>query len=76
MNYDEAKNMVENHGWDYFFNYFSREFPDYRLYSVSKYWFQDQKYICKFKGGKGDIIVTWEGTNDHLEVKNPDKEDQ
>ncbi|MNV63243.1 hypothetical protein D3C71_1558260 [compost metagenome] len=58
MEYDEAKRMVDKKGWEYFVSYFnSRKKLD--LYSCSKDWYEDSKYICKLKGAKGDLIIGW-----------------
>ncbi|MGE6755983.1 hypothetical protein ACQKFO_21515 [Rossellomorea sp. NPDC071047] len=59
MDYNSAKKLVEVYGWSYFLKMFNKKYPGYRLYSVSKAWFEERKYICKLKGGGGDIIIRW-----------------
>jgi hypothetical protein len=64
MEYEKAKQMVKDSGWDGFMNHFEEEYPERDFYSCSQWWYEDSKYICKFKGGGGDLIVGWEGIHD------------
>lgn len=60
MNYDYAVSIVDSQGWEGFFEYLQNLYPDFHLYQVSKAWYEDDQYICKAKGGKGDVIIDWE----------------
>lgn len=64
MDYEKAKKMVNENGWDGFFEHFNKEYEDYNFYSCSQWWYEDKKYICKFRGGSGDLIVGWKGVHD------------
>lgn len=59
MDYNTAKRMVEVFGWSYFLKLLNKKYPGYRLYSVSKPWLDDRKFICKLKGEGGDLIIRW-----------------
>ena len=37
----------------------SSMFPEHKLYSHSIDWRNDERYILKAKGGRGDVIVGW-----------------
>lgn len=65
MNWESAKNIVREKGWDGFLETFQTEHKELALYSCSTFWEDDKKYICKFKGAKGDLIVGWNGVHDH-----------
>lgn len=60
MNYDYAHSIVLSEGWEEFFNMMCERFKEFGLYQCSKAWFDNDEYICKFKGIKGDVIVEWE----------------
>lgn len=60
INYNEAKKIVDDLGWNGFLNHFKELYPQMALYSCSQYWYEDDKYICKFRGLKGDLIIGWE----------------
>jgi hypothetical protein len=60
MNYDYAQSIVLSEGWDVFLEILQKQYSSYDLYSVSKYWFEDDNYICKAKGIHGDVIIEWE----------------
>lgn len=66
MEYEAAKNQVKENGWDNFLESFQEKFPSYDLGSVSTYWYNanDPTYICKMRGGYGDIVIGWEGVHD------------
>lgn len=59
LEYEKTKKIFENKGRDYFLKLFERIFKS-ELYSFSEYWLEDRKYILKFKGSKGDVIVSWQ----------------
>ncbi|MDT0163812.1 hypothetical protein [Bacillus sp. AG4(2022)] len=65
MEYEKAKQQVKEDGWDSFLESFQEKHPSYDLYSVSTPWFDDSSYICKFRGGGGDIVVGWKGVHDN-----------
>jgi len=58
LEYEKTKKIFENKGKDYFFKLFERIFKS-ELYSFSEYWLEDKKFILKFKGSKGDVIISW-----------------
>lgn len=60
MNYRYAKSIVEEDGWDEFFDFISNSYKEFVLYQCSWAWFESDEYICKFKGEKGDLIIRWE----------------
>jgi hypothetical protein len=60
MDYHEAKNMVNEKGWDSFTQYFEKEYKG-NFYSTSTAWYEDSKYILKLKGGSRDLVIGWEG---------------
>ena len=64
MEYEKAKGIVKEEGWDGFLEHFEEAF-DCSFFSCSTYWPDDSKYICKLKGMKGDKIVGWKGIHDH-----------
>jgi hypothetical protein len=53
------KGLVNMLGWDQLLNYLNTTYPQLELYSVSKDWFNDSKFILKARGAKGDLIVTF-----------------
>lgn len=59
MNYDEALDIIKREGEDGFFNHIDKMYPEFRLFKMSTDWIESQDYICKFKGGRGDIIINW-----------------
>lgn len=61
MDWEKAKEVVDQTGWDGFMDHFNDE-KEY--YSVSQYWYDDKQYICKFKGECGDKIIGWKGVHD------------
>jgi hypothetical protein len=60
MNYDYAQSIVLSQGWEEFFNMICEQYKELKLYQCSKAWFDNDEYICKFKGTKGDLIISWE----------------
>lgn len=65
MNHDEAIMLVEEYGWDGFLNYFNDKYVNHNFYSCSTAWYDNSKYICKFKGSRGDLIIGWSGVHDN-----------
>lgn len=63
MKHKDAKKFVRKYGYDAFIEEMNNEF-DYDLGSASMHWERDDKYICKMRGGRGDIIIGWEGRHD------------
>lgn len=64
MEYEQAKKMVDDDGWDGFFEHFNEEYEERDLFGCSQDWYKDETYICKFKGGKGDVVIGWKGVHD------------
>lgn len=60
MMYILLKNIYLELGEENFFNIFDKSFPDYNLYDMSQDWVENKKYILKFKGIYGDLIIKWE----------------
>lgn len=67
MNIEDARKMVDENSWDAFLAHFQNKYPKRRLYSCSKDWYKDEKYICKVKGVRGDILIGWYG----IHIKQP-----
>jgi hypothetical protein len=65
MEYEQAKKRVKEEGFDGLLNDFREKYPSYDLGSVSTYWYDDPHYICKMRGGYGDVVIGWEGIHDH-----------
>jgi hypothetical protein len=63
MNYDYAVMIVDSKGWEAFFQLLKNMYPSYHLYQVSKDWYEDDQYICKAKGARGDVVIGWEHKN-------------
>ena len=59
MSYKVAKAIYDLSGPDALLNVFQFRFPNLDLYSLSDGWLENSQYICKAKGSKGDLIVTW-----------------
>jgi hypothetical protein len=59
LSHELMKGMVNMLGWDMLLSYLETTYPQLELYSLSKDWFNDPKYILKAKGVKGDLIVTF-----------------
>lgn len=59
MNYDFTLWCYDELGEDKFFKYFEQKFKEFQLYSMSLDWKNSKKYILKFKGELGDLIVSW-----------------
>jgi hypothetical protein len=59
LSYKLMKGFVNVMGWDALLNYLATSYPQLELYSVSRSWFDDSKYILKAKGSYGDLIVTF-----------------
>lgn len=59
MSYKVAKAIYDLSGPDALLNVLQLRFPNLGLYSLSGSWLENPKYICKAKGSKGDLIVTW-----------------
>ncbi|MBU8770349.1 hypothetical protein [Cytobacillus oceanisediminis] len=64
MDYEEAKKKVDEDGWKGFFESFDEEYKDLEFYRCSQDWYEDKSYICKFKGGNGDLVIGWRGVHD------------
>ncbi|WP_209121485.1 hypothetical protein [Alkalihalobacillus sp. BA299] len=60
---EEVKGYVNENGWDQFLSKLNEEFPNRNLYSVSTPWIDDNSYICKARGTKGDLIIGWNGVH-------------
>ncbi|MFP7445197.1 hypothetical protein SFC50_16030 [Bacillus infantis] len=65
MEYEKAKRLVDEKGWDGFFDHFNEEYEDRNFFQCSEYWYDDKSYICKFKGGRGDLVIGWKGVHDN-----------
>jgi hypothetical protein len=61
VEYEQAKKIVDDDGWDSFLDEFKDTFDDLDIYAVSKDWYKDKSFILKAKGGKGDVVIGWEG---------------
>lgn len=59
MNHEATKNIVNDIGWDGFLQLMNDKYSR-NFYSVSNAWYDDRKYICKLKGARGDLIISWE----------------
>lgn len=59
MRHSEAKEYVKEHGYDAFVQEVDKDFG-YKLSGASMYWEHDRNYICKMRGGRGDVIIGWE----------------
>lgn len=55
-----------SYDWNGFFEQISSEYEDYNFFSCSEAWYEyeNEPYICKFKGENGDIIIGWKGVHD------------
>ena len=69
MEYEKAKQHVDEQGWDSFLGSFQDQYEDRGLYSVSMDWHESDEFICKFRGTDGDVIVGWEGIHDKPKKK-------
>ena len=56
LNYTKVKNIFIIKGEIYFLKLFERIFKK-NLYSFSKNWISDKRFILKFKGELGDVII-------------------
>lgn len=63
MEHEKAKKMVDEKGWDNFLEVFQEQYSGHNLYCVSTHWHEDSKYICKFRGTGGDIVMGWDGVH-------------
>jgi hypothetical protein len=63
INRDEMKAIVREKGWDVFLDHMGEE-EETSFFSCSTAWYEEEKYICKFKGAKRDMIVGWKGIHD------------
>lgn len=61
LNHEEAKQYVQDNGYNSFLEVMNEQFPTKDLGSMSTYWEHDDKYICKMRGRYGDIIIGWGG---------------
>jgi hypothetical protein len=59
VSYRLMRGFVQLLGWDMTFKYLQQTFTELELYTVSKEWFDNPKYILKAKGAKGDLIITF-----------------
>lgn len=59
MNYHFTLWYCNELGEDKFFKCFEQKFKNFQLYSMSLDWKNSKKYILKFKGKLGDLIVSW-----------------
>ena len=59
MSYSVATAIVFRFGLTGFLTILQLRFPALGLYSVSTPWLHDAKFICKAKGARGDLIVSW-----------------
>jgi hypothetical protein len=60
MNYDYAVSIVDSKGWEAFLKLLQYRFKGFNLYCVSTTWYEDDQYICKARGTRGDVVVYWE----------------
>ena len=59
MDYEMVKKLYELLGPDGFLEHFKVYCPDYELYRYGLDWLHDRKYILKFRGTNGDLIIYW-----------------
>lgn len=59
LNYEDAKKIVETIGKDAFLKLFQAIYKHFDLYTMSLDWINSSKYILKFKGMNGDLVVDW-----------------
>lgn len=60
LNRASCVRMVQTQGWQTFLEALdSHTGHRLSLYSVSQDWLTDASYICKAKGGRGDLLVSW-----------------
>lgn len=59
IDYNKAKLIVKEQGFEGWLSYLNTLFPNRDFYTVSTFWYEDSKYICKAKGQFGDLIVGW-----------------
>lgn len=66
MDRNKAKDIVNTQGWEGFFNYMNQQYEQYNFYSCSQEWYEEDEdpFICKFRGGNGDVIIGWKGVHD------------
>lgn len=62
MEWEKAKELVDRDGWD---GFMEQQNDGRELYAVSQWWYDDPKYICKFRGKYGDKIIGWKGVHDN-----------
>jgi hypothetical protein len=65
VNRDEMKGIVQEKGWDDFLDHMSEQ-EETSFFSCSTAWYEEERFICKFKGRHRDMIIGWEGVHDDL----------
>lgn len=58
-NHNEMKKLVEVLDWDGFLEHIQSKYKHLDLYACSKDWYHSKRYICKFRGTFGDLIIQW-----------------
>lgn len=67
LKYTKTLDLLRQRGREGFLNYFRGLYPDLDLYSFGSGWEDSPRYILKFRGIKGDLIVSWD--NSHIIVR-------
>jgi hypothetical protein len=62
LDHELMKGVVNVLGWDGLLNYLATSYHHLELYSVSRSWFDDPKFILKARGSYGDLIVRFSKT--------------
>lgn len=60
MNYNFLKKLILKLGKDEFLVLFQSLYSELKLYNMSVDWVTNSKYLLKFKGVEGDLIVQFE----------------
>jgi hypothetical protein len=68
LSHDECKSMIQTIGWDGFFELFSALYPDRKFFSCSRGWYDESKFVCKFKGTFGDLVIGWQSGHKEVDI--------
>jgi len=60
MEYLMARSIYERSGSVEFLKFFQHCCAELELYTFGKDWLINDKYILKFKGTNGDLVITWD----------------
>lgn len=59
MDIKTARKLVDALDWDGFIAHFKNTYDELDLYRCGTSWYGNSKYICKIRGTRGDLLITW-----------------